>query len=517
VNSDGRQDLLIGARSESPSGVVGAGRAYIFSGLNGTLLRTLNSPSPRINGYFGASVDALEDANGDNIPEAIVGASTERTGTGIGNAGNVHILSGANGSLIQTLLTPNPDALGSFGAAVANAGDVNNDGISDVAVGAYGENGGANDAGRAYIFSGANWSVLRSLVSPNPQATGRFGVSVAGAGDINNDSFDEVIIGADFENGGATTAGRAYTFSGQNGGLLQTLQSPNATGSGLFGSSVDRINEEDSSQPGVVVGAAFENAGGFSSAGRAYLYKVSITNCSLALNKPATASSSNGSFPPANGNDGNTATHWRSGSLGSSTAAWWRADLGATYNIDNVKINWRTTFYAKKYTVQVSLTGSGWTTVYTDNAGNGGIDNTTFTSVAARYVRIRMTQHNAATERINEVDVCGAASSALAKESKVEESEVAKSEVITDYVLEQNYPNPFNPSTNIRFSLPQEAHVALKIYNLIGEEVATLVDEVRPRGNYTVTFDASHLTSGMYFSVLQAGEVRLVRRLIFMK
>jgi len=76
---------------------------------------------------------------------------------------------------------------------------------------------------------------------------------------------------------------------------------------------------------------------------------------------------------------------------------------------------------------------------------------------------------------------------------------------------------PFNPATKISFSLPEARQVALKIYNLIGEEVATLVNETRERGNYTVTFDASRLTSGVYFSVLQAGEVRQVRRLVLMK
>jgi hypothetical protein len=86
-----------------------------------------------------------------------------------------------------------------------------------------------------------------------------------------------------------------------------------------------------------------------------------------------------------------------------------------------------------------------------------------------------------------------------------------------EIVLHQNYPNPFNPSTSIGFSLPQETHVTLRIYNLIGEEVATLVDGVRSAGVHTAIFDAKHLPSGVYFSVLQAGEVRQVRRLVFMK
>jgi len=258
----------------------------------------------------------------------------------------------------------------------------------------------------------------------------------------------------------------------------------------------------------LVFGGLNAGAGGFYD--ETWVYTATPAN--LALNKTATASSSNSSFPPSNANDGNTSTHWRSGTVSGATVVWWRVDLGATYNINNVVINWRASFYAKKYTVQVSLTGSGWTTVYADNVGNGGIDNVTFTAVSARYVRIRMTQNNGSTERLNEVEVY-AASSALAKTNAEEVAAIIPDKI----ALQQNYPNPFNPTTQISYSVPSAVQVSLKIFNLAGQEVATLVNERRERGNYTVTFDASRLTSGVYFSVLQAGEMRQVRRLVLMK
>jgi hypothetical protein len=86
-----------------------------------------------------------------------------------------------------------------------------------------------------------------------------------------------------------------------------------------------------------------------------------------------------------------------------------------------------------------------------------------------------------------------------------------------EITLHNNYPNPFNPSTNISFGLPSEGHVSLKVYNLLGQEVATLVDERRIAGFHTVTFQPADLASGVYFYVLQAGETRLTRRLVFMK
>ena len=85
------------------------------------------------------------------------------------------------------------------------------------------------------------------------------------------------------------------------------------------------------------------------------------------------------------------------------------------------------------------------------------------------------------------------------------------------YVLEQNYPNPFNPSTTIEYSLPRSTGVLLKVYNVLGQEVRTLVNQVQPTGKYTVRFDASSLASGLYFYRLQAGEFSQVKKLMLLK
>ncbi len=84
-------------------------------------------------------------------------------------------------------------------------------------------------------------------------------------------------------------------------------------------------------------------------------------------------------------------------------------------------------------------------------------------------------------------------------------------------VLEQNYPNPFNPLTSIAYSVPKGMRVMLKVYNLAGKEVAVLVNGYYDRGNYTVTFDAAGLPSGVYLTALQAGAERRVHRILYMK
>ncbi len=85
------------------------------------------------------------------------------------------------------------------------------------------------------------------------------------------------------------------------------------------------------------------------------------------------------------------------------------------------------------------------------------------------------------------------------------------------FALEQNYPNPFNPSTKIKFELSQSEFVGLKVYDILGKEVKTLVNEKKPAGSYEVQFDASKLASGTYFYKLQAGSFTEIKKMILMK
>jgi len=85
------------------------------------------------------------------------------------------------------------------------------------------------------------------------------------------------------------------------------------------------------------------------------------------------------------------------------------------------------------------------------------------------------------------------------------------------FSLEQNFPNPFNPTTVIRYSLSVNSEVKLVVYNIIGNEVATLVNEFQAAGNKSVTFDASLLSSGMYFAKLNAGKFSYTKKMLLMK
>ncbi|MGE5845939.1 MAG: alpha/beta hydrolase-fold protein [Ignavibacteria bacterium] len=84
-------------------------------------------------------------------------------------------------------------------------------------------------------------------------------------------------------------------------------------------------------------------------------------------------------------------------------------------------------------------------------------------------------------------------------------------------LLFQNYPNPFNPSTTIKYSIPNQSKVILKVYDILGNEVAILINEEIPAGNYEVEFNGSNLPSGVYFYKLEAGNFLLVKKMIFLK
>jgi hypothetical protein len=85
------------------------------------------------------------------------------------------------------------------------------------------------------------------------------------------------------------------------------------------------------------------------------------------------------------------------------------------------------------------------------------------------------------------------------------------------FELEQNYPNPFNPSTTVQYSLPKLSKVKIILFNLLGQEVATLVNEEKSSGNYKVNFDASNLPSGVYFYQLKAGNFIQTKKMILLK
>ena len=273
VDGDGRGDVLVGARDERIGAAGAAGRAYVFSGITGTLLHTLTRPTVQGNAFFGDVVAAVPDADGDGKDDLVVASS--RDDVPLRNMGRAYLFSGATGAFLRTLDSPGPEVSGEFGYSAAGVPDLNGDGRGEVLIGAPDEDGGATDAGRVYVFSGSDGTLLRTLFSPTLEEFGIFGEAVAGVPDVDGDGVGDLLIGAPLEDGGRLDAGRVHLFSGASGALLGSLQSPNPRtypGLGNFGLSVAGVPDVDGDGRGDLLAGSSHEYGGPPVTGRAYLF-----------------------------------------------------------------------------------------------------------------------------------------------------------------------------------------------------------------------------------------------------
>ncbi len=231
VNGDGVTDFAGGTRSDD-SAASGAGMVRVYSGADRSVLHTLTGIA--VNDQFGHEISDAGDVNADGFDDFIVGAFglTDSTSRAI-------VYSGADATPIYTFADqPHPQW---FGRAVAGAGDVNGDGFDDFILGSW---SAFSDRGFAAVFSGATGLMLHSFEGAD--FDDRFGEAVAGVGDVNNDGFDDVIIGA-FRAGvfgeDPEFPGSATVFSGFDGAILHELVGN--TEDGEFGASVCGVGDLD--------------------------------------------------------------------------------------------------------------------------------------------------------------------------------------------------------------------------------------------------------------------------------
>lgn len=269
VDADGTADVLVGAPGDSVGGD-NAGKAFLFSGADGSHLRTFESPNAEQLGLFGDALAGVGDLNGDGTPDVAITAQGEAV-QDEDSAGRVYVFSGEDGRVLHALASPNAESYGHFGAAVAGLGDLNEDGTPDLVVGARGETvDGSSRAGRLYVVSGAEGRVLNSVTSGAPDGLGK-AVSVlrsgAGAEEM------ELFVGANL----ATVqdderAGRAYRITGSDLTIQQTFVSPQPEENGHFGGVISGLGDvTDDDVPEVIAGAELETVNGRENAGRAYL------------------------------------------------------------------------------------------------------------------------------------------------------------------------------------------------------------------------------------------------------
>ena len=247
VTAVGIDRVLIGAPRDGVAAFARFGAAYLFS-TNGALLNILTNPTPADRDQFASSVAAVGN---DRV---LIG--TPGDDTGASDAGAAYLFS-TNGTLLTTYTNPAPAVDGSFGISVAALG------TDRVFIGAYGNDIGASYAGAAYLFS-TNGALLTTFTNPTPGTNDYFGASVAAVGT------NRVLIGAYGDNTDPTADGTAYLFS-TDGALLTTFNNPTPGTNDYFGYSVATVGSDR-----VLIGAYFDDTGA-SDAGAAYLFVIQPT------------------------------------------------------------------------------------------------------------------------------------------------------------------------------------------------------------------------------------------------
>jgi hypothetical protein len=282
VNKDGYDDIIVGAPSHVDT-LASEGAAYVFLGSSNVGLSdtpTWFKPGGQDGANFGQAVAGAGDINNDGYDDVIVGAYRYQDAViGPADEGGAFVyLGSASGPSSTAVWTAegNQTPAADFGYAVAGAGDVNNDGFDDILVGARGYDAGQADEGRAYLYLGslAGPSVSPAWTGESNLATANFGTSVAAAGDVNNDGFDDFLIGAPLADGsGQADEGRSYLYLGSNSGVQATSYVTEGDQAGAkFGRSVAGAGDiNNDGYDDVIIGAS-EFTMGQSKEGRALVY-----------------------------------------------------------------------------------------------------------------------------------------------------------------------------------------------------------------------------------------------------
>jgi hypothetical protein len=263
TDDDGYDDLVVGAPYISILAAY-AGEVYVYSGRTGDLMTSLPGQTPYAE--FGSSVSGAGDVDGDGHDDLIVGAYNSN----VGGPGRADVFSGRTGGRLFTFT--GEAGFDFFGWSVSGVGDANDDGYADLIVGAYGNDAGGERAGRAYVYSGCTALLLE--VFTGEAARDYLGWSVSGAGDVNNDGYADLIAGAPGNDGGGVDAGRAYVYSGRSGNVLGMFTGEAAGDQfGLSVSGAGDVNNDGYAE--FIVGAPYNDAAG-DAAGRAYVYVCQV-------------------------------------------------------------------------------------------------------------------------------------------------------------------------------------------------------------------------------------------------
>ena len=303
VNGDGYDDVIVGAPYYSSALFTEEeGRSYIYygssNGLTITDVKMLEVDND--NDHFGWSVSGAGDVNGDGYDDVIVGVPKHDNGQV--REGAAYIYHGSDAGIIDiaaTLLESNQEKA-YFGWSVSGAGDVNGDGYDDVIVGSLWYDNGESDEGMAFVYHGSITGIstsVRTQLEAN-QDYAEFGNSVSDAGDVNGDGYDDVIVGAHFYDNGENDEGVAFVYEGSSHGIdptAMTLLERNQEAA-QFGESVSGVGDVNGDSYGDLIVGAYLYTSGETEEGASFVYYGSIDGIETTVGSQQEANQNSAQF-----------------------------------------------------------------------------------------------------------------------------------------------------------------------------------------------------------------------------
>jgi hypothetical protein len=434
------------------------------------------------------------------------------------DGGAVYVIKN-NGELQERIIPADGQAYDKFGYSVSHDG-------SFAFIGAIGDRVNGPFSGSVYIFhnNGSNWTQIQKIFPNNANASDMFGYSVSVKGNL-------AIVGARQAFGTVAKSGAAFVFrfDGLTWQQEAKLISSDGAEGDFFGNSVSL------SDNGVIVIGAYGNNGNTSNSGAAYIFE----KIGSEWKQTAKLAASNG----------------QSGDLFGFSVSICKQDVlvGAYQNINGMKYHGAAYIFSK--------VGTGWiqTAKLSDENGKAHdffgvsvaiqdstvligasrVERDTLIDVGAVYVfkkssgnwtntnilrpengkgydqfGLAVALENASSLIGSRLNDNGSIDSGTSYFINIDNK--TPPEIPAVFALYQNYPNPFNPATVIKYSIPNPGLVTLTIYNILGQHVKTLVNDVKESGNYSFSFEAGNYTSGIYFYRLISGNLSVTKKMILL-
>lgn len=301
VNGDGYHDVIIGAPAYD-NGQSDEGRVLVFHGSPTGLGLTAawTKESNQAGAEFGDPVAGAGDVNGDGYDDVIIGAPAYSNGQPFEGRAFVYLGSATGLSAIPVWTAESNAMFGSFAGSAAGAGDVNDDGYADVIVGAPDFTNGEGSEGKAYLYLGSpsGPGATPAWTFESDQAGANFAIAVASAGDVNGDGFGDVIAGAERFDGGEMDEGRAFVFHGNAAGLSAAPAWTVESNQAFasFGHSVAKAGDVNGDGYSDVIVGAWQFDAGQINEGRAFVYLGSSAGLAAVPAWTAEGDQMNGAF-----------------------------------------------------------------------------------------------------------------------------------------------------------------------------------------------------------------------------